>query len=122
MRFLYQLADINECSKGTDHCDRILMTCHNIIGSYECHCIIGYELIPDGKSCQGDNDNDKNENVDDDDEDDNDDDFNADENECIKEKDTCNKATSECLNVIGSYECLCQVGYEKGSIKHSCVG
>ena len=42
-------ADIDECSAGTHNCGHI---CTNTDGSFTCSCHDGYELQPDGHSCE----------------------------------------------------------------------
>ena len=40
--------DVNECLRNP--CGQL---CTNTRGSFECDCISGFELQPDGKTCQG---------------------------------------------------------------------
>ena len=42
--------DKNECALGISGCQNI---CTNTYGSYKCSCFSGYELKPDGLTCQG---------------------------------------------------------------------
>ncbi len=42
--------DIDECFEGVDMCGQI---CNNTIGSYVCHCHIGYRLNMDNLTCSG---------------------------------------------------------------------
>ena len=42
--------DIDECEQQTDNCDHI---CENTIGSFDCGCIVGYELTSDLRTCRG---------------------------------------------------------------------
>ena len=44
--------DINECTAGTDNCPNYHY-CHNEIGSFNCSCRPGYELLLDGITCRG---------------------------------------------------------------------
>ena len=44
--------DINECTAGTDSCPNSHY-CHNEIGSYNCSCRTGYELLLNGITCRG---------------------------------------------------------------------
>ncbi|ELT92278.1 hypothetical protein CAPTEDRAFT_134429, partial [Capitella teleta] len=50
----YSFSDINEClgESGVDY-DKDCHECINTIGSYTCRCDDGYELHPNGTSCQG---------------------------------------------------------------------
>ena len=47
---LYLLADIDECTDGSDNCDEGYV-CTNIIGSYTCSCDTGYAW--GGEACSG---------------------------------------------------------------------
>ena len=47
---VYFSADVNECADDNGGCEQM---CHNILGSYECTCEMGYELNEDGRSCDG---------------------------------------------------------------------
>jgi len=55
-RILYRLynyylsLDIDECSLGISRCNQ---NCINTIGSYECYCYTGYQLLSDGFTCNG---------------------------------------------------------------------
>ena len=40
--------DIDECTGNTHGCDQV---CNNTIGSYECSCYTGYQLLTNG-TCQ----------------------------------------------------------------------
>ena len=42
--------DINECNDGVSGCDQL---CTNTIGSYNCSCMVGYELADDDHTCNG---------------------------------------------------------------------
>lgn len=44
-------SDINECLQS----DRICKNgrCINIEGSFQCVCKVGFQLMPDGKNCEG---------------------------------------------------------------------
>ena len=44
------LIDLNECAEGNGGCAQ---TCNNIVGSYYCSCLNGYELDEDGRGCSG---------------------------------------------------------------------
>ena len=47
------IADIDECSEGTDSCNTARSSCLNTVGSYNCSCASGYEDSGDGKTCNG---------------------------------------------------------------------
>ena len=43
--------DIDECASSTSNgCEHF---CTNSAGSYECNCLVGYQLGSDAKSCAG---------------------------------------------------------------------
>ena len=46
---IFGFLDINECN-GDHFCDH---NCINVEGSYICSCDPGYELQPDGRTCEG---------------------------------------------------------------------
>nr|XP_044998229.1 hemicentin-1 isoform X3 [Jaculus jaculus] len=76
--------DIDECALGGHTC-RAGQDCDNTIGSYRCvvHCGTGFRRTSDGLSCQ-------------------------DINEC-QESSPCHQ---RCFNVIGSFHCGCEPGYQ----------
>jgi len=43
-------AEYDECQTDDHGCQHI---CVNTIGGYRCECKIGYELNPDGRTCEG---------------------------------------------------------------------
>jgi len=43
-------ADIDECRDDNGECQHI---CENLPGNYTCHCLPGYDINDDGKSCIG---------------------------------------------------------------------
>ena len=43
-------SDIDECIEGLDGCDH---NCTNIVGSYFCTCMDGYDLEIDNHTCTG---------------------------------------------------------------------
>ena len=108
--------DINECALGIDTCAQ---TCNNTVGSYICHCRIGYRLNPDGRVCDGN--------------------FlcwcmhagqglyrpkkimecslHADINECVEGGDQCSQ---NCHNTLGSYNCSCNPGYRLNMNEFGC--
>ena len=49
---VHAFVDINECTADTDNCPDYHY-CHNEIGSYNCSCRSGYELLLDGITCRG---------------------------------------------------------------------
>ena len=48
--FITTIADIDECSRGTDNCD-LNADCRNTQGSFQCVCREGYE--GNGRICTG---------------------------------------------------------------------
>ncbi|XP_021098568.1 hemicentin-1 [Heterocephalus glaber] len=76
--------DIDECALGGHTC-HTGQDCDNTIGSYRCvvHCGIGFRRTSDGLSCQ-------------------------DINEC-QESSPCHQ---RCFNIIGSFHCGCEPGYQ----------
>ena len=42
--------DVNECLYKATDCEQ---DCENTVGSFECSCRQGFNLQPDGKSCEG---------------------------------------------------------------------
>ena len=46
------LPDINECSLGTDSCDKSISTCHDVGGTYFCVCKEGYTQGANNRICQ----------------------------------------------------------------------
>ncbi len=44
----FEHTDVNECSRNPCY-----QLCVNTMGSFECDCMSGFELQPDGKTCQG---------------------------------------------------------------------
>uniref|UniRef100_A0A8C2VRJ2 Hemicentin-1 n=1 Tax=Chinchilla lanigera TaxID=34839 RepID=A0A8C2VRJ2_CHILA len=76
--------DIDECALGGHSC-HTGQDCDNTIGSYRCvvHCGTGFRRTSDGLSCQ-------------------------DVNEC-QESSPCHQ---RCFNVIGSFHCGCEPGYQ----------
>ncbi|XP_032884067.1 hemicentin-1 isoform X2 [Amblyraja radiata] len=76
--------DIDECALSGRIC-HAGQDCENTIGSYHCvvRCSIGFRRTPEGLSCQ-------------------------DINECHES----NPCQHRCLNVIGSYRCVCNRGYQ----------
>ena len=50
--FLLFFPDINECSLGTDSCDKSISTCHDVGGTYFCVCKEGYTQGANNRICQ----------------------------------------------------------------------
>ena len=93
------LADIDECSLGSDSCD-INAVCTNTVGSFECVCLPGF--TGDGVTCSG---------------------LSlvmimslfqweifADIDECSLGLDNCD-INAVCTNTVGSFVCTCLPGY-----------
>lgn len=110
----YQLTDVNECTTGNGGCQQ---HCHNMNGSYHCTCDNGWQLDPNGHSCNGK--------------------MNlvltqcnalcttlhvyshVDTNECEKLSSGCSQT---CNNTLGSYFCTCLTGYSLQHDNHTCIG
>ena len=82
--------DIDECSKDIDGCQ---VHCSNTIGSYNCYCDNGYELL-NTTHC-------------------------TDTDECADNNGGCDH---NCINTVGSFECSCNSGYTLGSNGFNCDG
>lgn len=50
LMLLLENLDTDECGNDLDNCDQ---NCTNTLGSYVCSCITGYDLDPDGHTCNG---------------------------------------------------------------------
>ncbi|XP_076061029.1 low-density lipoprotein receptor-related protein megalin isoform X2 [Oratosquilla oratoria] len=92
---------VDDCSDGTDEphtcnvdeCAKVEMNqcehkCVNIITGYECACMNGYKLLPDGKACD-------------------------DLNECVETPGVCSQ---KCFNTPGNYTCKCDEKYYEKEI------
>eukprot|EP00915_Cephaloidophora_sp_WS-2016_P001401 GHVH01001984.1.p1 GENE.GHVH01001984.1~~GHVH01001984.1.p1 ORF type:complete len:598 (+),score=40.04 GHVH01001984.1:550-2343(+) len=81
--------DLNECSSDVlNTCDLYSETCINLIGSYACQCISGYELNTSGTSC-------------------------VDIDECsIFADQVCQAISTTCTNFPGSWTCDCPIENE----------
>lgn len=124
--------DIDECAGELEIIPKCQQRCVNLPGSYQCHCDPGYEIQPDGFSCQripSDRDckdgitciygrcwkgqcvclsgytGDK---------------CDRDIDECIGEAGIQPKCEQQCINTPGAYECRCYSGYELQSNGFSC--
>uniref|UniRef100_A0A8C0ZHM1 Latent-transforming growth factor beta-binding protein 1 n=1 Tax=Cyanistes caeruleus TaxID=156563 RepID=A0A8C0ZHM1_CYACU len=86
----FLLADLDECEDPAVQC--LGGECRNTLGSYECHCQTGFELI-NGTVCQ-------------------------DVNECLNSE-ICSP-NGECLNSHGSYFCICAPGFSNVAGGVSC--
>ena len=84
-------ADIDECSEGISGCSQL---CTNIIGSYYCTCLNGYQLSNDNHTC-------------------------SDIDECTSDNGGCEQT---CTNTNGSYYCSCLTGYLLDNNNHNCSG
>ena len=85
------IIDIDECLADTDNCDQI---CTNTIGSFQCSCIDGYTLSPNGQSC-------------------------LDIDECTDGTHNCQQ---HCININGGFSCDCNSGYQLNSDRRNCSG
>ncbi|XP_033120224.1 uncharacterized protein LOC117119508 isoform X1 [Anneissia japonica] len=84
---------VDPCEANTDNCsERFFTTCVYIEnGNYECHtCSDGYELTNNNDTC-------------------------IDIDECETNTDDCDVSIEQCINVNGSFSCLCQPGYSRDS-------
>ncbi len=93
--------DIEECATGTHKCNKVLTTCRNIGGGYECVkksgvtcppeqtdtkclCSDGYVYNAVKSACE-------------------------DKDECAADDDNkCDKSSTDCKNIIGGYRCVCK--------------
>lgn len=84
----YICVNIDECAEGLSNClaDEY-MTCVDTLGSFDCRCPSGFDVVNygDSKTCQ-------------------------DIDEC-QVNDICPSDSHTCVNSPGSYECVCQSGY-----------
>lgn len=78
--------DVNECEIGEHTCVHIGQKCVNSDGGYHCECKDGYRQV-DGGFC-------------------------ADIDECAEGSPKCGPH-SECKNMLGTYDCVCCLGYSK---------
>ncbi|XP_004614475.2 complement component C1q receptor [Sorex araneus] len=82
--------DVNECESGSS-CSQ---DCINTLGSFQCHCWIGYEPIDiEHVTCE-------------------------DVDECATNNSLCIQG---CVNTEGSFYCTCQEGYVQGNDSQQCV-
>jgi len=81
------ILDINECIENTAICSAIdaNSTCNNVLGSYECICLDGFDKQGESLVC-------------------------TDINECTSGTADCGD-NSECFNYDGGYNCTCLSGY-----------
>ncbi|XP_044528060.1 hemicentin-1 [Gracilinanus agilis] len=86
--------DIDEC-ENRDSCQH---ECKNTFGSYQCVCPPGYQLMPNGKTCQ-------------------------DIDECLEENIHCGP-NRMCFNMRGSYQCIdtpCPPNYQREPVSGFCL-
>ncbi|KAM4812745.1 hemicentin-1 [Urocitellus parryii] len=86
--------DIDEC-QNRDTCQHV---CKNTIGSYQCICPPGYQLMLNGKTCQ-------------------------DVDECLEQNVQCGP-NRMCFNMRGSYQCIdtpCPPNYQRHPISGFCL-
>ncbi|KAM5281536.1 vitamin K-dependent protein S [Ctenodactylus gundi] len=76
--------DINECKDPLSMNGGCSQICDNTLGSFQCSCRSGFELLPNEKDCK-------------------------DVDECSKKPSICGNAL--CKNTPGDYECECPEGY-----------
>ncbi|XP_029819725.1 LOW QUALITY PROTEIN: fibrillin-2 [Manacus vitellinus] len=105
--------DIDECSSGENLCQRNA-DCINIPGSYRCECSTGYKLSPSG-ACVGRNECQEIPNV-------------CSHGDCVDtDIDECSSLVGQvcrngqCINSVGSFQCLCQEGYDRTPDGKNCV-
>ncbi|XP_038062365.1 uncharacterized protein LOC119732831 [Patiria miniata] len=81
-----QCDDIDECSLNLDSCDPSVSQCNNTDdGSYICNCLLGF-VKDDMNQC-------------------------IDMNECEDPAACVSRANTECVNLHGSYDCPCRMGF-----------
>nr|CDQ00435.1 Bm4501, isoform a [Brugia malayi] len=92
--------DVDECKKFAGHVCSLHATCENTYGSFKCHCKDGFKIAKDARNCdvlkirQTLN-------------------FHfADIDECSLGKANC---AQKCINIPGSYQCICERGYRLGA-------
>jgi len=95
------IIDIDECQEHAEACEEYGIVgktaqCKNTVGSYECHCVNGYENGEAGgsenKLCR-------------------------DVDECGLEGNVCGSdENTVCENIEGSYNCNCLTGYERNTL------
>ncbi|PIK46729.1 hypothetical protein BSL78_16393 [Apostichopus japonicus] len=79
--------DIDECALGVQDCS-LNAECKDVAGSFICTCKEGFH--GDGKTCQ-------------------------DVDECATSRPCSQQTLRSCMNRIGSYRCICQIGYYENS-------
>ncbi|KAI0239408.1 hypothetical protein LSAT2_009862 [Lamellibrachia satsuma] len=81
MFILRNIADADECLENPDVCSAHAL-CENFLGSYTCHCMLGYEWDKQTKKC-------------------------VDVNECLRGRSDCMPFLAMCTNTEGWYTCDC---------------
>ncbi|KAH0628173.1 hypothetical protein JD844_009001 [Phrynosoma platyrhinos] len=101
--------DLDECAEGLHDCESRGMMCKNLIGTFMCICPPGMTRRPDGEGCMAYMYNlvdlfacDK------------------DENECRMKPGICENG--RCINIIGSYRCECNEGFQSSPSGTECIG
>ncbi len=104
--------DIDECSDGTDNCNRSTQSCENLSGSFTClmienECPPGFIQDPDvAEEC-------------------------VDINECKTGNHSCDLTTHDCINSDGSFSCApkvrsrtlsesCRSGFRRNRLSNEC--
>ncbi|XP_069746531.1 growth arrest-specific protein 6-like isoform X2 [Narcine bancroftii] len=82
--------DVDECQLNNGGCEHI---CSNVVGSYQCACRTGFDLLHDKHRCM-------------------------DINECALDSGLCGSV--QCVNTLGSYVCRCDSGYKYNTSLKSC--
>ncbi|CAH1781090.1 unnamed protein product, partial [Owenia fusiformis] len=100
---IYGCYDVNKCNITGVTCDLPIITeCENNQGSYECSCRDGFTNLTTGTNgsvpyrCE-------------------------DINECASDIHNCNLTVSTCVDVLGSFDCICRLGYQKDNSSTVCV-
>ena len=105
----YNCLDTNECVNGGHACEKVISNCINLEGSYRCECAAGYQGISFELTLEQTRVSLKN--------------YSKeryikqgckDIDECLIGEHNC-KASSTCVNSVGSFTCTCNDGFDEES-------